>query len=240
MRVLIQATGALDRAGQWREMVDFVDEAAFHRFVPDRGALEHGIGRLPDGTPILWPNTVVDRGQRLESWLPELACDLSFPVKTTPFAGGPRTVLYVSSEGINRAWMSHLPRGYWYDVIAALNAAVGRVTIIGAKWDAAFFERFMREAPPGLDVESLMGRTDLMEVADILKTARFFVGVISGMTILANHFRTPCVALYPTAHVDAFTRAWVAPEAPYWPIRVDRVPPAEALAELARTARAAA
>lgn len=234
VRLLVQACGALDRAGQWREMVDFVDDLRFYPFKPDRAALETGLGRLPTGAPILWPNAVVDKGQPLASWLPELALDLSFPVKTTPFPGGSRTVLYVSSDGINRAWMSHLPAGYWYDVVAELNKAVGRVTIIGAKWDAPFFERWLREAPRPLDVENLVQGTTLMQVADILKAARFFVGVISGLTILANHLRTPCTAIYPTAHLDAFPRTWVAADAPYWPIRADRVPPAAELAELVR------
>lgn len=241
VRMLIQACGPLDRAGEWRDMVDFVYDVRFHAYRPDRASLETGLGRLPDGTPILWPNTVVDKGQPLASWLPHLALDLGFPVKTTPFAGGPRTVLYVSSEGINRAWMTHLPPGYWVRTIEALNAAVGRVTIIGAKWDLSFLSAMLRTAARPLDVELLVGATSLMQVADILKSARFFVGVISGMTILANHFRTPTLALYPTAHHEAFPRAWVAPDAPYWPTRADRAMPPEAVAELVKgSARAAA
>jgi hypothetical protein len=232
VKLLVQACGDLDRAGQWRDMVDFIDHLAFWPFKPDRAALETGIGKTPQGWPILWPNAVVDKGRPLAEWLPDLALDLSFPVRTTHVPGGPRTVLYVSSDGINRAWMSHLPTGYWYDVVEALNKAVGRVTIIGAKWDRPFFERWIREAPRRLDVENLVQSTTLMQVADILKHARFFVGVISGMTILANHFRTPCAAIYPTAHLDAFPRTWVAADAPYWPIRTDRVPPALELAEL--------
>jgi ADP-heptose:LPS heptosyltransferase len=234
VRLLVQACGELDRAGQWRDMVDFVEDLRFYPFKPDRAALETGLGRLPTGAPILWPNAVVDRGRPLAEWLPDLELDLSFPVRTTPVPGGPRTVLYVSSDAINRAWMAHLPAGYWYDVVAELNKAVGRVTIIGAKWDRPFFDRWLREAPRALDVENLVQSTTLMQVADLIKHARFFVGVISGMTILANHFRTPCFAIYPTAHNDAFPRTWVAPEAPYWPTRADRVPQAAELGELVR------
>lgn len=231
------STGVHARAGMWSEMVDFVDRVSFERFKPDHRALTYGLGSMADGTPILWPNTIVDRGERIETWLPHLACDLDFPVRTTHFPGGPRNVLYVSSDGINTAWMAQLPRGYWYDLIRELNRAVGRVSIIGAGWDTTFFSRLMAEAPFPLDVEPLLERTNLMQVADVLKSARFVCGVISGMTILANHFQTPCVAFYPTAHHEDFPRAWIKPGTPYWPIRVDRVPTA---VELAATIRGVA
>jgi hypothetical protein len=236
LHMVIQGShgGAQDRAGQWAQMVDFIEAgASFHVFRPDRLALDTGVGQLKDGTPLLWPNAVVDRGEHLRNWLPDLELDLGFPVRTTPVPGGPRTVLYVSSEAINTAWMSHLPAGYWHAVIEELNRAIGRVTIIGAKWDRPFFDRLIREAPRPLDIEPLVEATSLMQVADILKHARIYIGVICGMSILANHFRTPCVAIYPTAHNEAFPRTWVAPDAPYWPIRADRVPDVRALGELA-------
>lgn len=229
VRLLIQSAGHLDRAGQWVDMVDFVDEVRFYPFKPDRAALNHGLGQLRDGTPILWPNAIVDQGRHLADWLPRLPLDLSFPVSVDEVPGGPRFVLYVSSESINRAWMSHLPPTYWRDLVAELNQRVGRVTLIGARWDLSYLNGFLKAGPP-LDLELLVGETTLKQVAGLLKSARFFVGVISGMTILANHFRTPTVALYPTAHHERFPRTWVAPEAPYWPMRADRVPPAAELA----------
>lgn len=232
--------GKLNRALQWGEMVDFVDRVSFERFRPDHGALTEGLGRMRDGTPILWPNAIVDQGRPLAEWLPGLELDLDFPVRTTHFPGGPRNVLYVSSDAINAAWMAHLPRGYWHELIRELNRAVGRVTMIGAAWDKSFFDRLVAEAPFPIDIEPLVEQTTLMQVADILKHARFVCGVISGMTILANHFRTPCIALYPTAHHDAFPRTWVAADAPYWPIRCDRIPMAVELAATIRgVARAA-
>jgi hypothetical protein len=191
----------------------------------------------PPGPPldcVLWPNAVLDRGDSLRDWLPGLELDLSFKIRTDP---GPsdRIVVYASSAAINEAWIPGLGPEYWAELIAAIAERTGDVpTLIGAPWDATFRERIACE------VEDLLGVTTLPQVAGILERASVVVGVICGMTILANHFRTPTVALYPDKFHPAFPTSWVAPDAPYLPIAASRVPPARELAarvaELARPA----
>jgi hypothetical protein len=59
------------------------------------------------------------------------------------------------------------------------------------------------------------------------------VGVISGMTIMANHFKTPCVALCPDKFEARFPWAWVKPDAPYIVVRASEVRSAQQIEELA-------
>lgn len=250
---------SLTRALSWADMVDFVDATAEVAFKPDERALTTGYSEeplhaLPPRTgprrqmtirerglaiaerqknrvpvdAVLWPNAVVDAGRHLREWLPELELDLSFKVRTAPGPSG-RVVVYASSVGVNQAW-TRLEPTFWARLIAELAEATGQVpTLIGAPWDAAFRTQIVCE------VEDLLGKTTLPEVAGVLERASVVVGVISGMTILANHFRTPAIAMHADKHSQGFVRAWVADDAPYEPIAAAEIPKP---AELARRAAA--
>ena len=238
----------LPRAHDWASMVDFVNAAEDYAFRPDNQALSTGYSErvAPRGTTarpwrhlrnsgsqqprvdcVFWPNAVVDTGRHLREWMPELELDLSFAVRTAP---GPdkRVVVYVSSDGVNNSWAPNLGPAYWDRLIVALSKRFGQPpTLIGKSWDASFRARL--SAP----VEDLLDSTTLPEVAGIIERARVLVGIISGMTILGNHFMTPTVALYPPKFPSAFPWTWVKDGAPYVPIATDIVPPPEELAAIA-------
>lgn len=206
-----------DRALALASMVDFVDDACFVPFEPGpaetSGYLE-GCGELDC---VLWPGAVLDHGGYLDEWLPELATDLDFEIKA-PDMGARRVVVYPSSVNINDRWVRR-PAQFWHEIVAALTARYGRVTLVGAEWDKSF-----RAQLGALDVEDLIGETTLPELAGILRDARLVVGVICGVSILSNHFRTPCVALYPDHRFPpAFPHAWVASDAPYRALAMSRV-----------------
>ena len=238
IEICVQRAGP-GRSTLWADMVDFIDSACFLPFSANTYGLANGLGYVAtpanlDADCIMWPNAVVDRGKPLSTWLPDLQMDLSFPIQT-PDMGAPRVILYASSEAINRAWVSNLGVTYWLSLIASLTELVGPVTLIAAQWDEPFSKRLAAAASTaGVEYEDLTGQTTLPEVADVIKNARVLIGVISGMTILANHFRTPTVAIYPTAHHQDFPRTWVAPDAPYLPICATDTPPARELAMLAQ------
>lgn len=225
------------RSTLWADMVDFVDSSCFLPFVISNYKLEPPGYFEPDDLDadcIMWPNAVVDQGRPLAEWLPDLHMDLNFPIRTKDM-GAPRVVLYASSVAINRAWVSNLGVEYWVKLIASLTELIGPVTLIAAEWDAPFSKALAAAARwLHVEYEDLTAQTTLPEVADVIKNARVLIGVISGMTILGNHFRTPTVAIYPTAHHPDFPRTWVAPDAPYLPICATDTPPAPELAMLAQ------
>jgi Glycosyltransferase family 9 (heptosyltransferase) len=225
---------SLTRALEWSQMVDFVDGTVEHRFQPDHDCLSQGWSeRIPGVDFAMWPNGALDQGKRLTEWLPDYATDQSFRIKTTPPDRPGRVVVYVSSDAVNRAWIPEAGPVYWSALIEALGEATGQVpTVIGKAWDQSF-----RDRVSGVEFEDLIGQTDLPQCAGILETARVVVGVISGMTILANHFRTPCIALAPSSVPPRFPHpdAWVPADAPYAVVRAHNLPKVGELA-----ARAAA
>lgn len=228
VRLCVQKT-KLTRAVEWQHMVSFVDQTVELHFRPDRHALGLGLGgRIPGAHLVAWPNAVIDRGGHLDEWLPELGpADFSFPVATTPPAGPVGAVVYVSSSGVNERWCPNLGPDYWAELIDALGEVTGAPpVIVGREWDREFGDRVRRAG-----AVDLIGKTNLREVAGLIQNARVVVGVICGMTILANHFRTPCVALHPTLPLNV--RGWVRDAPEYVTVAAASAPSARDLAKVA-------
>lgn len=199
-----------ERAVEWAGMVDFVDDVCVEAFESPGDWLKSGYlqawGNLDC---LLWPGAVLDRGGHLDQWLPELQTDLNFLVRA-PDMGAPRVVLYTSSVAINESWTGYGAE-FWQRLLTQLTRQHGRVTLVGAAWDESFRHRL-----GAIDAEDLIGKTTLPELAGIVRDARLVVGVICGVSIVSNHFRTPCVAIYPDHKFPpTFPYAWVAKDAPY-------------------------
>jgi hypothetical protein len=219
-----------DRSVEWGRMVGFVDGAQYVRFNASGIALRQGFDPAP-GVPgvdvVMWPNAVVDRGEHLCTWMPEYELNLDFKIATEQRNGRPGgdIVIYPSSRPVNKAWFPMLELAWWIELAQSLHALFNRrVTMIGSAWDA--------ENCAGLRSvsESLIGYTSLAEVAWILEHAKLVIGVASGMTILANHFQTPCIALFPDKHHARFPWTWVKPGTPYSVYRASSIPSAVELA----------
>ncbi|HZF28697.1 MAG TPA: hypothetical protein VE907_06250 [Gammaproteobacteria bacterium] len=197
-----------DRSIEWRTMVDFVDDARYVALTPGNAATaDSGLSRNHGPLDfVMWPNAIVDRGRHLSTWLPELELDLDFPVKTTPMNESleNRIVLYPSAAGVNRAWFPKRRSDFWIALAVELANRFGvPPLVIGADWDHDNSDPLAEVA------QSLVGHTTLGQVAWILEHARAVVGVISGMTILANHFKRPTLAFAPDKHHPDFPYTWV-------------------------------
>jgi hypothetical protein len=202
-----------DRALEWRHMVDFVDDARYVAFTPGRAA---DMGMSRNNGPldcVLWPNAIVDQGTHLSHWLPELELDLEFPVKTAPMneSLANRVVIYPSAAGVNRAWFPERRGDFWIQLAHEIATRTGIPPLmIGADWDHDNSDKVAEAA------QSLVGGTSLAQVAWILEHARAVIGVISGMTILANHFRRPTVAFAPNKHHPSFPYTWIRDSDRHW------------------------
>lgn len=226
---------ALDRAGAWPEMCGFVQHASFRKYDPGI-ALRTGFASQADGCDmVLWPNAVLDRGEKLESWLPQYALDQSWQIRTRKPLATPGhaikelPVVYVSSASVNKGWMPDKGGVWWDALIRELGVAFGvPPVLIGAQWD---LDMRARCRAPCYD---LCGQTSLPEVAWLLENCAGVVGVISGMTILANHFRKPTIAFYPPKHHPLFPYTWIADDMPYTAINSAHTPPPSILAATLR------
>jgi hypothetical protein len=222
----------LTRALQWSEMVDFVDSAVQLKFNADPQALQTGFSQaLTRGADYcFWPNAVIDRGEHIGNWLPDYQLDLDFEVKGEDPPEDQRGlgVVYPSSVSINTAWLSGVQPKFWNELTAGALRSNMQTAVIGSFWDMPLTTQLDYSA-----VTDLVARTTLKQVTGILRDARVVVGVISGMTILANHFKTPCVAICPDKFEKRFPWAWVKPDAPYIVVRASELHSAQQIEELA-------
>jgi len=219
------------RALEWAEMVDFVDGASDLHFKPDAKALRSGFseGLTRGADYCFWPNAVIDRGEHISRWLDGYDLDLDFEVKceSPPDERKGLAVLYPSSVAINTAWLPNLKTAFWSQLLDKIPAQ-SPTGVIGAFWDMPWSTQFDLSR-----VVDMVGHTTLKQVAGVIREAKVIVGVISGMTILANHFKTPCVALCPDKFAEGFTTAWVKPDAPYIALSASEIHSADQIAELA-------
>lgn len=210
----------LPRSLQWPEITDLVDEAIEFPYQVDR-ANTTGYYRCRPGTGmdcVFWPNTVIDTGQHLSKWMPDYDLDLDLKLDVIPPKEDPGILVYASSEGVNKAWFPQGGPKFWGDLLNHLQNFTGRpATLIGAGWD----EDFARLIDgPRID---MIAETDLKEVMGVIKSAQLLIGIISGMTILGNHFGTPTLAIVADKFPPAFPRTWVRPEVRYLPIKASQV-----------------
>lgn len=231
---LVIKSSNFDRAGEWAGMCPFVDSTSFAKF-KNLDAEKIGLGgvtypggdingnRPPTIDAVLWPNAVVDRGDHLRHWLPEYDLRQDWKIATKQPEGlesvDGHPVIYASSATIHKAWAPKLDVAWWTVMAETLAMRFGRKPIvIGASWDVGFSGGVLAD-----NTIDMLGKTTLAEVAWILEHAAGIVGIISGMTILANHFRTPAIAIYPPKHHDRFPEAWMPEDAAFMNIRSDRV-----------------
>jgi hypothetical protein len=222
----------LRRALEWSEMVDFVDGACELKFKADPLALETGFsqGQTRGADYCFWPNAVIDRGEHISTWLPDYALDLDFEVRCDdpPEEHRGLCAVYTSSVTINNAWLPGCGATFWKDLVGGRLRHAMPLGVIGSFWDMPLTTQIDISG-----ITDLVARTTLKQVTGILRDARVVVGVISGMTIMANHFKTPCVALCPDKFEARFPWAWVKPDAPYIVVRASEVRSAQQIEELA-------
>jgi hypothetical protein len=196
----------LTRALEWPKMTSGIIDAAIEFPFKSELAKETGFAaNVPGVNCVMWPNAIVDQGKHLRTWLPNYEIDLNFEIKTAPAV--PSVVVYASSEGVNKAWLPGRGPAFWNELLVELRKAFGITpTLIGAGWDVEFHKQIT--APH----HSLIGQTNLEQVAGVIKNASVLVGMISGMTILANHFNTPTIAMWPDHRFpEMFPFAWIRP-----------------------------
>jgi len=223
----------LKRALSWPGMVDCVDAAEEFDFGTNPGIRETGFScRKPGVDVVMWPNAVIDRGEHLRNWMPEYELNLDIEIKTPtiPSRFSDRHVVYASSEGVNKHWFPDRGPGFWRHLIHELGDQTGeRPLIIGAGWDKDFFK-----AIGPVDADNLISETTLPAVAAIIRNAKSLTGIISGMTVLGNHFQTPTVAIYPDRFVPGFLSSWIKPGTPYVPLMASEVPPSKDVARITK------
>lgn len=173
-------------------------------------------------TLYLTANKWLEKGNRLEGFLPDLDTDFHYPIHIPPADTAwaqsavdpyPRTMgIYTSSWGgiVNWAGWTELE---WLEFIRLVREHWTHTTffLIGARWDMdmrlPMLKGLERER---IDYVDLIGKTSLSRAAALIQQLDYFAGYASGLTVLADVVRKPCLMLYPD-HLSQLMGAWPDP-----------------------------
>jgi hypothetical protein len=182
---------------------------------------------------VLVANGHLENGHNLETWLPGLPTEFSYPLRLPDGArerardavDAGAVLLYLSGVGPNRGfhndtWTVEM----WVEVVELLNAAGLIPVLVGAssRDDLGYRDLFAARAAGRARFQDLVGRTSIAEVCAVIERAGAWVGLNSGTGIVAAMRGVPTVMLwsdsaYPIPGAveplhTAMRTSWLPPE----------------------------
>jgi hypothetical protein len=157
---------------------------------------------------VLVPNGHLERGESLETWLPELRTEFDIPLnipaaalETAELLAGERPVLvYPSGIGPNAGFHLNTWRVEdWQTTIRLLVQALHRpVTLVGANTpdDLGYRDLLLADGTLTDHVVDLVGQTSLAEYCAVIESAAVWVGLNSGGGIVSAMRHVPTVMLW--------------------------------------------
>lgn len=207
------------------------DENGHIRYIPD--------GQRACGLYVLMPNSPLEKGIRLENWLPEFETNWNvmdeFLYKSTDIkfaedlCGNGRTVVvYMSSEAAN-SLSGHNRNGIWTpeDWLALGTWLVNsgfKPIVVGAEYDKSYWEKcvkpLIQNASPW---EDYIGRMEIGRTLAVIRKSRFVISYQSGIGIVGSYIGTPTAifwrakgdSIYPYSYVsfeESMSECWVSPK----------------------------
>lgn len=200
------------------------DENGFYRYIPD------GESSLPGIDYVLMPNAPLERGIKIEDWLPEYKTNWwimkDFDFEETALFEKPYVVFYLSSLQNNTS-SGHNRNGIWSPLQWAtlgnyIQKELGyKIVVVGADYDKSYFTDYVK---PLLNDEwvNLIGICGIGQTFSIVKNARFVVAYQSGIGIVANYMGVPAGIFWrqkgdsisPDCYIsfeEKMAEAWVNP-----------------------------
>lgn len=155
---------------------------------------------------LLVPNGHLERGERIESFLPELETDYTYPLQihqldrrsARELAPPDSILLYLSGTGPNVGFHNESwTRFDWIQVIRMLNdEGIDPILLGGNSDDEAYYKRFLRDGGRDVRHRCLIGRTTHAQVIQMILDAACWCGLNSGLGIVAAAMSTPTVMLW--------------------------------------------
>ena len=170
---------------------------------------------------VLIPNETLERGERLESWLPHYAIDWSIfdefridPAERTIADNltsrlGPYVVFYPgplfgnTTNGHNRnaLWCP----ADWRDLARRIHAEFRLpIVAVGAFYDASYYDIYLAPMLTADPWTNLIGATSLGELWSVTSRARFVVSYQAGVGIVSTYLNTP-TAIFWRPHGDSIS-----------------------------------
>ena len=166
---------------------------------------------LYDGFPVLHINSFLEHNKHIEDFMPAYPCDYNIDLKTNRESDewaramlGEETfnlVLYCSSYQNNRNCNVHPEPGFWAELAVLCHSwrASGRplkVFVIGASYDSDLTQHtFSKLKEMGVSSKLLLDQ-NFYNIIDLIRNADFVAAYESGMGMIADVTKTPCLEIF--------------------------------------------
>lgn len=174
-----------------------------------RGRYRYVADGLTNGYHFLIPNAVLEKGERIETWLPDVPIDWNvmdhFSWEGTergrmlgealaPFAAfylGPESGH--TDEGHNRGWLWE-PK-HWIELGTALKKRGLNAVVVGANYDRSFWEKYVQTgvSEARMHWHDLIGKLEIGETFALLRQAKLLVSYQCGLGIVAHYLGVPTI-----------------------------------------------
>lgn len=157
----------------------------------------------------MMPNGHLERGNRIEEWLPELSINWDvmdhFSWGKTEYAEElrrqmkPYAVFYLGPEsgnagdGHNRGWL--WDTNDWLALGQGMRQRGLTIAVVGANYDRSFYDNYMLPALKHAEMGWLdtIGTMHIAETLAFIRGAKVFVGYQSGLGVVAHYLGVPTV-----------------------------------------------
>lgn len=172
--------------------------------------LDQGCGMM-----YLEANHHLERGKRLEDWLPDLPTDFHYPIvdasivahqkvnRLLDWDNVPKPIIGVSAASYRgaRAWQTW---GYdeWSPFLKELLEKIGgTIVLLGGFWDD------LTDSLAQDGYKSLVSKTDEEMAIEVLRRIDYYIGFSSGLGILRTVLNKPAFMLWPE-HQEMLQNSW--------------------------------
>lgn len=197
---------------RYEEIMYFQDAVGIPHIAP---TWEEVNNKLNGGRMLIAPNYHLERGRRLEEWLPDLPCEFHYEIKTQPLdlvradrllEGMARPVWGISAASYrgSEAWKTW---GYpeWSRFLKAFLAETGgSVLLLGGFWDD------LTASLSDDGYKDIVGKTSIGSTVELLKQLDGYIGFSSGLGVIRTVLKKPVFMLWPDHQVELST-SWAPP-----------------------------
>lgn len=189
-------------------------------------AMDFSNGHMPATPAYIACNRWLEKGQTLDSFLPGLPTQRHFEMRRPKwaireagmFVGAKKRAFAIYPSSKDYFGDQNLTLAGWLKIVKSLAERFPEheIILLGAAWDLSMLI-------PLYDAVSAIGYSDRVQVVhdrdfatalEILRRCDFFVGAVSGLTIVAEYQRVPTVHFYPKHlyETDHLMGTWESPE----------------------------
>lgn len=179
------------------------DEQGRFRYIDSGPTSLHGLDY------ILIPNYHLERGLRLEEWLPEFETNWKImdkfqftnrELQTAYSLKFPYCIFYMSNEHANSI-DGHNREGIWrpYDwsELGQYFTSRGiRIIVVGAEYDESYWTKFVEPLVEKQEWINLIGKTGIAQTLAVIKNSKFVISFQSGIGIVAEYMGVPAAMFW--------------------------------------------